>query len=66
MEQTEDTIIARVGQGIVSAIGSSASYKSVLENPDEISKRVLGSGLDAQTAFEIVSIDIADVSVGPV
>jgi uncharacterized protein YqfA (UPF0365 family) len=60
---TEDTIIARVGQGIVSAIGSSLSYKNVLENPDEISKRVLNSGLDAQTAFEIVSIDIADVSV---
>jgi len=63
---TEDTIIARVGQGIVSAIGSSASYKMVLENPDAISKRVLGSGLDAQTAFEIVSIDIADVSVAGV
>lgn len=59
----EDTIIARVGQGIVSAIGSSASYKDVLENPDMISRRVLASGLDAQTGFEIVSIDIADVSV---
>lgn len=59
----EDTIIARVGQGIVSAIGSSASYKDVLENPDQISKRVLGAGLDAQTGFEIVSIDIADISV---
>ncbi len=59
----EDTIIARVGQGIVSAIGSSPSYKDVLENPDQISRRVLGSGLDAQTGFEIVSIDIADISV---
>lgn len=63
---TEDTIIARVGQGIVSAIGSSSSYKNVLENPDEISKKVLNSGLDSQTAFEIVSIDIADVSVAGV
>jgi uncharacterized protein YqfA (UPF0365 family) len=63
---TEDTIIARVGQGIVSAIGSSLSYKSVLENPDQISLKVLNSGLDAQTAFEIVSIDIADVSVAGV
>lgn len=60
---TEDTIIARVGQGIISAIGSSASYTNVLENPDHISRKVLDSGLDAQTAFEIVSIDIADVSV---
>lgn len=59
----EDTIIARVGQGIVSAIGSSQSYKDVLENPDQISRKVLDSGLDAQTAFEIVSIDIADISV---
>ena len=59
----EDTIIARVGQGIVSAIGSSASYKDVLEHPDNISRRVLESGLDSQTAFEIVSIDIADISV---
>jgi uncharacterized protein YqfA (UPF0365 family) len=59
----EDTIIARVGQGIVSAIGSSLSYKDVLENPDNISRRVLESGLDSQTAFEIVSIDIADISV---
>jgi len=59
----EDTIIARVGQGIVSAIGSSDSYKGVLENPDQISRRVLESGLDAQTGFEIVSIDIADISV---
>ena len=63
---TEDTIIARVGQGIVSAIGSSATYKDVLENPDNISRKVLNSGLDAQTAFEIVSIDIADVSVAGV
>ncbi len=63
---TEETIIARVGQGIVSAIGSSATYKDVLENPDHISRKVLESGLDAQTAFEIVSIDIADVSVAGV
>ena len=63
---TEETIIARVGQGIVSAIGSSENYKHVLENPDDISRRVLGSGLDANTAFEIVSIDIADVSVAGV
>jgi uncharacterized protein YqfA (UPF0365 family) len=62
----EDTIIARVGQGIVSAIGSMISYKNVLENPDAISRKVLESGLDAQTAFEIVSIDIADVSVAGV
>ncbi|MDD2241296.1 MAG: flotillin-like protein FloA [Kiritimatiellae bacterium] len=63
---TEETIIARVGQGIVSAIGSSTTYKDVLENPDHISRKVLNSGLDAQTAFEIVSIDIADVSVAGV
>ncbi len=63
---TEDTIIARVGQGIVSAIGSMPSYKDALETPDSISRRVLESGLDAQTAFEIVSIDIADVSVAGV
>lgn len=62
----EETIIARVGQGIVSAIGSMESYKRVLENPDNISKKVLESGLDAQTAFEIVSIDIADVCVAGV
>jgi uncharacterized protein YqfA (UPF0365 family) len=62
----EDTIIARVGQGIVSAIGSSPTYKDVLENPDNISRKVLQSGLDAQTSFEIVSIDIADVSVAGV
>ena len=60
---TEDTIIARVGQGIVSAIGSCDTYKHVLRNPDRISKEVLSNALDAQTAFEIVSIDIADVSV---
>ncbi len=63
---TDETIIARVGQGIISAIGSSDTYKGVLENPDRISKKVLESGLDAQTAFEIVSIDIADVSVAGV
>jgi len=63
---TEETIIARVGQGIVSAIGSATTYKDVLENPDNISRKVLSSGLDSQTAFEIVSIDIADVSVAGV
>jgi len=63
---TEETIIARVGQGIVSAIGSAQTYKNVLENPDNISRKVLESGLDAQTAYEIVSIDIADVSVASV
>ncbi|MBI4566172.1 MAG: flotillin-like protein FloA [Planctomycetes bacterium] len=61
---TEDTIIARVGEGIVSSIGSADTYKNVLENPDRISKGVLEKGLDSQTAFEIVSIDIADVDVG--
>jgi uncharacterized protein YqfA (UPF0365 family) len=61
---TEETIIARVGQGIVSAIGSAESHKVVLENPDMISKAVLASRLDDQTAFEIVSIDIADIDVG--
>jgi len=61
---TEETIIARVGQGIVSTIGSAASHKAVLENPDDISKTVMRSGLDAGTAFEILSIDIADVDVG--
>jgi uncharacterized protein YqfA (UPF0365 family) len=60
----EETILARVGEGTVSAIGSAESHKSVLENPDQISKRVLGGGLDAGTAFEILSIDIADVDVG--
>jgi len=63
---TDETIIARVGQGIVSAIGSAETYKAVLEHPDRISRKVLESGLDAQTAFEIVSIDIADVSVAGV
>jgi uncharacterized protein YqfA (UPF0365 family) len=61
---TEETIIARVGEGIVTTIGSSESYKAVLENPDTISKRVLDKGLDAGTAFEILSIDIADIDVG--
>jgi uncharacterized protein YqfA (UPF0365 family) len=61
---TEDTIIARVGEGIVSAIGSATTYKEVLENPDRISKAVLNKGLDSGTAFEILSIDIADVDVG--
>ena len=60
----EETIIARVGEGIVSTIGSSESYKQVLENPDRISKVVLAKGLDSGTAFEILSIDIADVDVG--
>lgn len=61
---TEETIIARVGEGIVSAIGSAESHKQVLENPDRISKAVMARGLDAGTAFEILSIDIADVDVG--
>ena len=61
---TEDTIIARVGEGIVSAIGSSETHSNVLENPDVISKTVLGRRLDSNTAFEIVSIDIADIDVG--
>ncbi|MFG0266308.1 MAG: flotillin-like FloA family protein, partial [Rhodopirellula sp. JB055] len=61
---TEDTIIARVGEGIVSAIGSADNHKAVLENPDVISKAVLAKKLDSQTAFEIVSIDIADIDVG--
>ena len=61
---TEETIIARVGEGIVTAIGSSHTYKDVLEQPDRISKTVLGKALDSNTAFEILSIDIADVSVG--
>lgn len=61
---TEETIIARVGEGIVTTIGSSASYKDVLENPDRISKTVLDKALDSNTAFEILSIDIADVDVG--
>ena len=62
----EETIIARVGQGIVSSIGSCPTYKHVLENPDQISAKVLASGLDSQTGFEIVSIDIADISVAGV
>ena len=61
---TEETIIARVGEGIVTAIGSAKDYKDVLENPDHISKAVLNKGLDANTAFEILSIDIADIDVG--
>lgn len=61
---TEETIIARVGEGIVSAIGSADSHKQVLENPDRISKAVMARGLDAGTAFEILSIDIADIDVG--
>jgi uncharacterized protein YqfA (UPF0365 family) len=61
---TEETIIARVGEGIVSAIGSANDHKAVLENPDMISKAVLARRLDSQTAFEIVSIDIADIDVG--
>jgi uncharacterized protein YqfA (UPF0365 family) len=60
----EETILARVGEGIVSSIGSSHSHKSVLENPDTISKLVLNKGLDAGTAFEILSIDIADIDIG--
>jgi uncharacterized protein YqfA (UPF0365 family) len=61
---TEETIIARVGEGIVTTIGSAGTYKDVLENPDRISRQVLEKGLDAGTAFEILSIDIADVDVG--
>ncbi|MFO0818780.1 MAG: flotillin-like protein FloA [Pirellulales bacterium] len=61
---TEETIVARVGEGIVSAIGSAADHKAVLENPDVISKTVLARRLDSQTAFEIVSIDIASIDVG--
>jgi uncharacterized protein YqfA (UPF0365 family) len=61
---TEETVIARVGEGIVTSIGSSETYKHVIENPDNISKRVLEKGLDAGTAFEILSIDIADVDIG--
>ena len=60
----EDTVLARVGEGIVSSIGSSHSHKEVLENPDSISKLVLNKGLDAGTAFEILSIDIADIDIG--
>ena len=61
---TEETVVARVGEGIVTSIGSAASHKDVLENPDNISKLVLEKGVDASTAFEILSIDIADVDVG--
>ena len=61
---TEETIIARVGEGIVTTIGSANSYKDVLENPDRISKTVLAKALDSNTAFEILSIDIADVDIG--
>jgi uncharacterized protein YqfA (UPF0365 family) len=61
---TEETVVARVGEGIVSTIGSAINYKQVLENPDQISKNVLATGLDSGTAFEILSIDIADVDVG--
>lgn len=61
---TEETIIARVGEGIISTIGSASSHLAVLENPDNISKTVLSKGLDAGTAFEILSIDIADIDVG--
>lgn len=60
----EDTVLARIGEGVVSSIGSSASHKMVLENPDVISKLVLDKGLDAGTAFEILSIDIADIDIG--
>jgi uncharacterized protein YqfA (UPF0365 family) len=60
----EDTVLARVGEGVVSSIGSADSHKAVLENPDSISKVVLGRGLDSGTAFEILSIDIADVDIG--
>ncbi len=61
---TEETIIARVGEGIVSAVGSAETHSEVLANPDRISKKVLSRRLDSQTAFEIVSIDIADIEVG--
>ncbi len=61
---TEETVVARVGEGIVSSIGSAGSHKEVLENPDAISKSVIARGLDSGTAFEILSIDIADIDVG--
>ena len=61
---TEDTVIARVGEGIITAIGSSNTHLDVMENPDKISREVLKRGLDSQTAFQIVSIDIADIDVG--
>ena len=60
----EETVLARVGEGIVTSIGSAKSHKEVLENPDTISKLVLGKGLDSGTAFEILSIDIADIDIG--
>ncbi|MNY31579.1 SigmaW regulon antibacterial [compost metagenome] len=60
----EETILARVGEGIVTTIGSAVNHKEVLENPDRISKVVLGKGLDSGTAFEILSIDIADIDIG--
>lgn len=60
----EATVLARIGEGIVTTVGSSASHKAVLENPDEISKVVLDKGLDAETAYEIISIDIADIDIG--
>ena len=60
----EETILARVGEGIVTTIGSAINHKEVLENPDRISKGVLAKGLDAGTAFEILSIDIADIDIG--
>ncbi|MEM7626967.1 MAG: flotillin-like protein FloA [Planctomycetota bacterium] len=63
---TEETVVARVGQAIVSAIGSAETYKNVLENPDDIAKKALQSGLDAGTAFSILSVDIADISVAGV
>jgi uncharacterized protein YqfA (UPF0365 family) len=61
---TEETVVARVGEGIVNAIGSAKDYKDVLEHPDHISKAVLAKGLDANTAFEILSIDVAEITVG--
>src|SRR5699024_12545115 len=61
---SEDAVIARVGEGVVSTIGSSESHKQVLENPDSLSHTVLAKGLDSGTAFEILSIDIADVDIG--
>ena len=61
---TEETIIARVGEGIITSIGSAEDHLEVMENPDRISKAVLERGLDAHTAFEIVSIDIADIDIG--
>jgi len=60
----EATVLARIGEGIVTTVGSADSHKEVLENPDDISKRVLGKGLDSGTAFEILSIDVADIDVG--